>query len=49
MRDEHGAALILCKKVLEFEPDNETAKQFLPILQERLKLGEGKCEGGGGV
>ena len=40
MRDEHEAALILCKKVLEFEPNNETAKEFLPVLQERLKLGK---------
>lgn len=38
VRDEHSAALILCKKVLEFEPHNQTAMQFLPILQERLKL-----------
>lgn len=40
MRDEHRAALILCKKVLEFEPNNQTAQEFLPILQERVKLGE---------
>ena len=44
MRDEYGAALILCNKVLEFEPENQTAKDFLPVLQERLKLGK---EGGG--
>jgi len=40
MRDEHKAALILCKKVLQFEPHNTTAQEFLPVLEERLQLGE---------
>lgn len=40
VRNEYSAALILCNKVLEFEPNNQTAKQFLPVLQERLKLDE---------
>lgn len=39
VREEYRAALILCRKVLEFEPDNATAQEFLPTLQERLKLG----------
>ena len=40
IRNEYRAAFILCKKVLEYEPGNETAKEFLPVIQERLKLGE---------
>jgi hypothetical protein len=45
VRDEYAAALILCNKVLEFEPHNQTAKEFLPVLQERLKLGV-RCSNG---
>ncbi|XP_064397766.1 glutamate-rich protein 2-like [Halichondria panicea] len=38
MREEYEAAQLLCMKLLEFEPNNQTAQEFLPVIMERLKL-----------
>ena len=29
--------------VLQFEPDNPTAKEFYPVLVEKIKIGELAC------
>lgn len=38
MDDEFEAAKLLCEKILEFEPENSTALEFLPVIMERLQL-----------
>ncbi len=38
--DQFRAAHVLCGHILRLEPDNQVARQFLPILEERLQLGK---------
>jgi hypothetical protein len=41
MNQKYEAALILCQYVLRYEPENETAREFYPIIIE--KIHRGKC------
>ncbi|CAL8101021.1 unnamed protein product [Calicophoron daubneyi] len=34
MNQDFAQALVLCRQILEVEPENEEAKQFLPLLTE---------------
>lgn len=38
MSEEYDAAKFLCQKVLELEPDNCIAQEFVPVIEERLKI-----------
>jgi hypothetical protein len=38
MSDEYNAARLLCQKVLDLEPSNETAKEFVETIGERIRL-----------
>eukprot|EP00118_Oscarella_pearsei_P004582 m.19867 g.19867 ORF g.19867 m.19867 type:complete len:373 (+) comp27915_c1_seq4:329-1447(+) len=40
MNKHFEAALILCQRVLRFEPDNETAKEFYPTIIEKIHYGQ---------
>eukprot|EP00128_Syssomonas_multiformis_P016304 Colp12_sorted_trinity150504_noHs@17222 len=38
LKGDYIQARVLCAKVLEFEPNNPTIKEFMPLLQERIEL-----------
>lgn len=38
MSKDYKSALHYCKIILQYEPDNKTAKEFYPLIEEKLKL-----------
>ncbi|XP_067143333.1 glutamate-rich protein 2 isoform X2 [Centruroides vittatus] len=38
MSKDYKSALNYCRIILQYEPENKTAKEFLPLIEEKLKL-----------
>ncbi|XP_064644182.1 glutamate-rich protein 2-like isoform X2 [Lineus longissimus] len=47
MQQDYANALKLCKMILIYEPENAEAKEFLPVIEEKMQLdAEAEAEGG---